>query len=106
MQRDSQQVNVVIPRELLSQVVKHKSPDFISVRIPFEAADFAPGSPAKKAGMQTGDRIIGLNGTPTLYFDEFKTAVQKHKNEKVDVAVLRGSDTVTLAVNVLSLIHI
>jgi len=100
VERDSQQVNVVIPRELISQVVKHKSPDFISVRIPFEAADFAPGSPAKKAGMQVGDRIVGLNGQSTIYFDEFKAAVQKHKSEKVNIAVMRGADTVSLAVEV------
>lgn len=100
VERNNQPVNIVVPRTLISEVVKHKSPDFISVRIPFEAADFAPGSPAKKAGMQVGDRIIGLNGQPTLFFDEFKAAVQKHKSEKVDVAVLRGADTVQLAVNV------
>lgn len=100
VQRDSQQVNVVIPRELISQVIKHKSPDFISVRIPFEAADFAPGSPAKKAGMLANDKIIGINSQSTLYFDEFKAIVTKHKNEKVDVKVLRGADTLTLPVAV------
>ena len=100
VERDNQPVDVVIPRQLISEIVKHKSPDFISVRIPFEAADFAPGSPAKKAGMQVNDKIIGIDGQTTLYFDEFKSIVQKHKNEKVNVRVLRGADTVTLAVAV------
>ncbi len=100
VERDSQQVDVVMPRGLISDIVKHKSPDFISVRIPFEAADFAPGSAAKSAGMQVKDKIIGINGQTTLYFDEFKTEIQKHKNEKVNVEVLRGSDTVTLAIQV------
>ncbi len=100
VQRDTQQVNVVIPRELISKVVKHKSPDFISVRIPFEAADFAPGSAAKKAGMQVDDKIIAVNGQPTLYFDEFKTIVTQHKSEKIDVNVLRGADTIALAIEV------
>jgi regulator of sigma E protease len=100
VERDNQKVEVVIPRELISQVVKHKSPDFISVRIPFEAADFAPGSGAKNAGMKVGDKIIGINGQTTLYFDEFKAVVQKHKGETANVSVLRGSDTVALAVKV------
>jgi len=100
VERDSQPVEVVIPRELISEIVKHKSPDFISVRIPFEAADFAPGSGAKSAGMKVGDKIIGINGQTTLYFDEFKAEVQKHKGETANVSVLRGADTVALAVKV------
>jgi regulator of sigma E protease len=98
--RDSQPVEVVIPGALLADIIKHKSPDFISVRIPFEAADFAPGSSAKTAGMQVGDKIIGIDGQTTLYFDEFKSVVQKHKNEDVNVSVLRGADTVSLAIKV------
>jgi len=100
VERDNQPLDVVIPRELISEIVKHKSPDFISVRIPFEVADFAPGSGAKSAGMQAGDKIIGINGITTLYFDEFKAEVQKHKSETANVSVLRGNDTVALAVNV------
>ncbi len=100
VERYNQHVNVVIPRNLISQIIKHKNPEFISVRIPFEAADFAPGSAAKKAGMQVGDKIIGINGETTLYFDEFKDAVQKHKDATVNVSVLRGADTAVLAVKV------
>ena len=81
--RDSVPVEVVIPRELISELVKHKSPDFIGARIPFEVAQFAPGSSAKSAGMQVADKIVGINGQTTLYFDEFKAVVLKHKNEKV-----------------------
>jgi regulator of sigma E protease len=100
VERDNQPVEVVIPRQLLAAIIKHKSPDFISVRIPFEAADFAPGSSAKSAGMKVGDKIVGINGQTTLFFDEFKTVVQTHKNEQVKVNVLRGLDTVTLAIKV------
>lgn len=100
VERDNQPFNVLIPRELISRIVKHKSPDFISVRIPFEAADFAPGSGAKSAGMKVGDKIIGINGQTTLYFDQFKDAVQKFKGKTANVSVLRGADTVVLAVKV------
>jgi len=100
VERDSQKVEVVIPKQLMSAIVKHKSPEFISVRIPFEVADFAPGSSAKNAGMQVGDKIVGVNGRPTLYFDQFKAVVQNHKNEEIKVSVLRGIDTVALAIKV------
>ena len=98
VERDSQKVDVVIPRQLIAEIVKHKSPDFISVRIPFEAADFTAGSAAKKAGMMVGDRIIGVAGQKTRYYDEFKAAILKHKSEQVNIQVLRGADTVVLAI--------
>ena len=98
VERDSQKVDVLIPRQLISEIVKHKSPDFISVRIPFEAADFTPGSAAAKGGMLVGDRIIGVNGQQTLYYDQFKAAILKHKSEQVSIQVLRGADTVALPI--------
>lgn len=100
VERDSQQVEIMIPKELISEILKHKSPDFISPRLPFVVADFAPGSSAKTAGMQVNDRIIGINGKTTLYFDEFKAEVLKNKDKQVNVQVLRGIDTAVLAVKV------
>ncbi len=100
IERDSQKMELVITPEVMSEILKHKSPDFINVRIPFEVAEFAPGSSAKSAGMQQKDKIIGINGQMTPYFDQFKAIVQKHKNETVNVVVLRGTDSVRMAVKV------
>jgi len=100
VERDGQKSEIAITETMISKIVNHKSPEFISVRIPFEVADFAPGSGAKSAGMQVGDKIIGINGITTLYFDEFKAVVQQHKGEEVKVNVLRASDTVAMVIKV------
>jgi regulator of sigma E protease len=100
IERGGQPSEITLPAGMISQIINHKSPDFISVRIPFEVADFAPGSKAKSAGMKVGDKIIGINGATTIYFDEFKAVVQQNKGKNVDVKVLRGADTVALAVEV------
>ena len=102
VERDSQKVEIMIPKEIISEILKHKSPDFISPRLPFVVADFAPGSSAKTAGMQVDDRIIGIDGKTTLYFDEFKAVVVKNKDKQVNVQVLRGADTTVLAVKISS----
>jgi len=102
VERDSQKVEIMIPKEIISEILKHKSPDFISPRLPFVVADFAPGSSAKSAGMQINDRIIGIDGKTTLYFDEFKAVVVKNKDKQVNVQVLRGADTTVLAVKISS----
>ncbi len=94
--RDGKEVDIYFPEGSLNKLIKHKSPQFISVRIPFVAAKFAKGSVAKESGMEVGDTVIGLNGSILKYFSEFRTEIQKHKNESVVVMAKRGNDTLHL----------
>jgi regulator of sigma E protease len=98
--RNDQKMDIRIPKNFISQLIKHKSPDFIAVRFPFEAGKFTAGSPAQASGMQINDKIIGLNDSLMIYFDQFRSCIQKYKNKKVNVVVLRGQDTVRLQVQV------
>ncbi len=66
--RDGEIINLQIPDGFLAKLIKHKSPDFISVRVPFEVGDFTPNSAAKKAGFQLDDKMIAINDHPTEYF--------------------------------------
>lgn len=100
VERDGQEMDVQVPSEFISKMLKQKSADFINFRIPFEVAGFSPKSPAKAAGIVEDDRIIGLNGEPTLYFDEFKTSIANFKGKQVDVTLLRNSDTIHVPVAV------
>jgi len=100
VKRQGQTVNVAIPTDFIGKLIKHKSPDFISVRFPFEAAKFTAGSPAEAAGMKTNDQIIGLNDSVTLFFDQFRAVIQQYKNKQVNVKVKRGADTLMLPVKV------
>jgi regulator of sigma E protease len=98
--RDGQKLDVQIPDGFIGKLIKQKSPDFIAVRFPFEAGKFTVGSPAEAAGMKVNDKIIGLNDSVRIYFDQFRASVQHYKNTTVQVMVLRGKDTVRLAVKV------
>jgi len=100
VERDSQKMDIPVPAGYLAQLIKHKSPDFISVRMPFTIAKVADGSAAKKSGIQIDDRIIGLNGLSTPYFDQFRAEIQKHKGETIQVKLLRKTDTLELDVAV------
>ena len=94
--RDGKEVNVVFPEGSLNKLVKHKSPLFLSVRLPFIAQSFAKESVAKEAGMEVGDTIIGINGMEKRYFAEFRAEIMKHKNEAVTISVKRNMDTLNL----------
>jgi regulator of sigma E protease len=98
--RDGQPQDVILPKGFLSQMIKSKSADFISFLMPFEADRFTADSPAKSAGMQVNDRIIGINDTLVPYFDQFRKAIQLYKNQAVKIIVLRGADTLKLAVKI------
>jgi regulator of sigma E protease len=100
VERNGEIFNLEIPNGFLGKLVKHKSPDFISVRVPFEVADFTKNSVAKEAGFQLDDKMLAINDTPTEYFLDFFNELQKHKNEKIIVSVLRNADTVNIPVTV------
>ena len=64
-------------------------------RIHFVVDDLTPGKAAEKAGLEKGDRIIGVNGEPTEYFDEFTAAAKSYADKEIELSVLRGSDTLS-----------
>ncbi len=98
VEREGQEIPVKLPEWAVSRLIRQKTPGFISVRIPFIAASFAPSSAAQAAGIQTGDRIIGINDSVYPYFDQFRSAIPKFKNQKASVMVLRGPDTLRIPV--------
>ena len=100
VERGGELTDVKIPEGFISKMLKQKTADFIRMRIPFVVDGFSKDSPAKDAGVLKGDRIIGINGQPTLYFDEFKEVVGKSKGQTVDLTLLRSSDTLHMPVAV------
>ncbi len=98
--RNNEPLEVIIPEGSISKLIKHKSPDFISVRIPFVVGAFTPDSKGKQAGVIVEDQIIGLNDSLMTFFDQFRDEVQRHKNEMVRITILRDSDTLVIPVEV------
>jgi regulator of sigma E protease len=94
--RDDKKMDIQIPSGFVSKLIQSKSVDFISVRFPFEAGKFVLGSVGKKAGIKLNDRIIGINDSLFPYFDEFRLALQRYKNQKINLIVVRGGDTLKL----------
>jgi regulator of sigma E protease len=95
VERNGQPVNIQLNEDQISVLLKQlKNSFFVEPRFPTVVDSLIKGSPAEKAGLRPGDRFLQVNGEPAVYFDEFLAQVRKHADAEVELAVLRGSDTV------------
>ena len=95
--RNGENVSFEIPSELTGKLASYKG-DFIAPRIPFVIDSVYPEYPAGKTDIKKGDRMLAVNGKAAAFYDEFATEIKKYKNETIDLAVLRGADTVSFPI--------
>ena len=105
--RDGKVVDITIPDNFIFALDKEMKSDsaqinFFTYRIPTRITQVMPGEGAAKAGINEGDEIIAINGTPTRSLSEFLAALPGHENDTVRVTVVRPheitSDTLNLPV--------
>ncbi len=98
--RDGKEMNLTMPVDLIGQIVeKRKKSDrpIISPRVPATVSLLLDSSPAKIAGLQVGDQITAINGTPTPYFDEATNVLAgKKANDSVLLSVNRKGSNITI----------
>lgn len=62
-------------------------------------ADVVPGSPAERAGVQSGDVIVSVNGRPVRNTNELQTEIMYRRvGEQVQVGIVRDGRELTLSV--------
>jgi len=93
--RDGQQKDIPIPAGTLGNIIKdmkNKKATFITPRIPMVISAVAPGSEAKKMGVQPFDSVIAVNGVPVQFLDQFAHALSIAKMQPVSVVVAHHKD--------------
>lgn len=96
VKRNDSILNISIPDNIKHALIKN--PMFVEVRFPFIIDGFIENSVGEKAGLKKGDKFLSINDKPTIFFDEVRDKLSEHKNEKVQIKVLRNADTVSLEV--------
>lgn len=94
VERAGQPFNVVIPEGSVARLLKHQSPGFMIPRMPFFIGEFMKDAPGEKAGLQKGDRVIGVNDTILPYFDEYAAVLKDFASKDVQIKAIRGNDTI------------
>ncbi|MBP7174176.1 MAG: RIP metalloprotease RseP [Cloacibacterium sp.] len=89
--RDGKEVTFDTQPEGVAEVLKtNGAKAYASVRFPVVIDSLIEGS-AKNAGLQKGDRIVGINGKTTLFFDEFASELNAYKNQNITVNYIRNN---------------
>jgi len=97
--RGDQQLEIKIPSSLLNEL-SDKGTGFIDALAPFEVGEVKEDMNAAKAGLKRHDRIVGVNGTPIAYAQDFVKTLQANKKKKVVLDVKRNDSLLKLPVMV------
>ncbi len=98
--RNGQEQQLPLPGTIIRALNKSKGSNFVSLRFPAIVDAFSKNSNAKKAGLEKGDRIVGLDSIATPYFQDFQREVRKRKNSTIQVKVVRGDKPLSIPVQV------
>lgn len=98
VERDGKQIDVEVPDSIIPHLLKAQG--FIEPRVPFYVAGFGKESPAKKAGLELNDRIIGINSVSTEYYDQFREEISNYNDSLIQLTVLRNEDSLKYQVAV------
>ncbi|MEN8202513.1 MAG: RIP metalloprotease RseP [Bacteroidota bacterium] len=96
VERDGKILDIDVPEDMTSKLLKLERA--IEPRIPCEIALLAEDGGLIKAGVELGDRIIGVDGHPVSFYDEFVGQTKGAANEDFQLNLLRGTDTLQINV--------
>jgi len=64
--------------------------------------DVSPDSPAAQAGLQADDMILTIDGVQITGDEQFRSAIQSHLNQPMQITVQRGNETLNITATPLS----
>ncbi len=103
VERNGMLEEIEVSTENIQEISKYKNrkSEIFGPRIPFVISEVAKNTAAEKAGMLKGDRVIGMDGQPTLFTHEVLKSLEKSTNKQVDFQIIRSdSDTLNLMASI------
>lgn len=82
-------MNLVLAVIVMAVVLYQGAPRPVFERQPVVVGTFADGSPAAKAGIRAGDRIITIDGEPVANWEEYSNAIVPKAKREVSIGYVR-----------------
>ncbi len=97
--REGEIHRIEIPKGFARQVIAAEVRDLINIRVPFVIDTLVPGSAGHRAGLRTGDRIVGIDNKPTPYFSDFNREKVNYASQTTAVNILRNNHPMSIEVH-------
>ena len=88
-------IDLPIPNKLIDKIVSKSS--FIEPLFPFKIDSVSKDTPAEKAGLEKGDKIISLNGTPISFYQQITPLIRKEANKKIVLEIDRKGQKLSIS---------
>ncbi len=102
VERNGSEMDIAIPKDFIGQLIdgnRTKSPIF-APRYPTVVAEIVEGTAAEASDLMLKDQVIGVNGTPTPYFDQMREVVVAHANSDIELQIMRNGTEMTIPTHV------
>ena len=88
-------VTIALPNDFIFRLNDTKE-SFMDYRLPVYVYKVQGGSTAADAGIEEGDRIVGVGGVPTPSYRELQEQLEKNAGKQVTVTVSRNGKAIAL----------
>lgn len=93
--RGGEILKIEIPRGFINSFNSEEAmSSFINIRVPFEVKEVSPESTAEKIGLQSGDKIVGVNDSRIAYFNDLQNSLAELKGKEATIIVERNGTTI------------
>lgn len=100
--RNGKEVNIALPGNLNMLSMMKEVPPFVQTLIPSDVDSIMPGSPAAKAGMLPGDRIVNFRGKEISTWNEFHDEQVRMADE---LATASHADSMNIRKAMIAFVH-
>ena len=99
--RGADTLDIYIDHSLIGDVLN--TPGMFDLAVPFVVDTFMEGSPNAGCGLQHGDRIVTIEGTPVPFVQDSRPLLEQFAGQEVNALAIRGADSLDVALQVDSL---
>jgi len=84
VKRNGEVIDINVPEAAVAETIKHenKGVRIITPRYPYVLAQVTKGSPGEAGGLEAGDKVLAVNGSPANYAHLFLKEMNKYKGSE------------------------
>ncbi len=94
VERNGELIRIPIPNNFIEKLSETKGRRSLEPVMPFKIGAVDPNMEAGRIGLQPGDRIVEMNGTPINFYHEFQAVVRENKGQTISLVIDRNGERI------------